>query len=369
MKTRLFHPTTRNKLTRQSFPRLADPNEEPSYPNRFACLRGRDVITAKISDHHPMIHDGVLFWNIMMQGNIRKDGGYNNGFGFIENDNQYMERLENVAHVIAEIVYQNPSIEIIGLCEGPVKSLHVDSLIQPLKKSKCMNDFFDGKDTLYQPSLKRYHPWGLLMLADKRYTVNTVNDNFVEQQMPLVFHNLANRFHLWQLTKNGEKKYLALGHFPFGGKVDAEVIKKESLSKMATEYADFVNKLTHQYKNEHFIFCADFNFNPYLISQSQDRFLDKITRNNSILLTMEERSGRRTIKAVTVDGILLSQREKQKYCSLRFNAGLFSRLEKEEGFLRSHIKEQLIRDRHHGSHSQRAYDEQFGLVPHACMVQ
>lgn len=45
------------------------------------CLNRNDVITAQVSDHQPLIYNGVLFWNIMMQGKKRANGDYNNGFG------------------------------------------------------------------------------------------------------------------------------------------------------------------------------------------------------------------------------------------------------------------------------------------------
>ena len=37
-----------------------------SHSTGFACLNGNDVISGKVSDHHPVIHDGVFFWNIMI---------------------------------------------------------------------------------------------------------------------------------------------------------------------------------------------------------------------------------------------------------------------------------------------------------------
>ena len=51
-----------------------------------------DTITARISDHNPIIHHDVLFWNIMMRGKTRlRDGAvsYNNGFGIEESESQY----------------------------------------------------------------------------------------------------------------------------------------------------------------------------------------------------------------------------------------------------------------------------------------
>ena len=59
------------------------------------------------------------------------------------------------------------------------------------------------------------------------------------------------------------------------------------------------------YSNDSLILCADFNFNPYVISQWQDRALDKIFHHNSILLMLDGASHKH-VKTVTVDGVLLS---------------------------------------------------------------
>src|SRR3990167_2568003 len=106
-----------------------------SHSTGFACLDGNDVISGKVSDHHPVIHDGVLFWNIMMQCNTRGGGpSFNNGFGLIESDKEYIARLVMVAQVIAEAVYRDPSIEVISLCEGSIKPEHVEVLFHGLMK-------------------------------------------------------------------------------------------------------------------------------------------------------------------------------------------------------------------------------------------
>jgi hypothetical protein len=78
----------------------------------YYCLNGYDVITKQVSDHHPVVHDGVLFWNIMMQCKARNGHGFNNGFGIIETELEYIRRLFIVACVIAEIVYKDTSIEL-----------------------------------------------------------------------------------------------------------------------------------------------------------------------------------------------------------------------------------------------------------------
>ncbi len=298
---------------------------------RFSCLNNNDVISKQISDHHPVIHDGVLFWNIMMQGNRRNGGlGFNNGFGLIESDKEYSRRLTMVAEVIAEAVYQDSSIEVISLCEGPIKSEHTEVLFQALMKFPCMTRFERESLMFHKPAAVGQN-WGLLMLADTRYAVTEIHYDLLENQPKLV-----NRFQLWKLTQPGESRYLALAHFPFAG--DEHKTVKRALSVLGQEYCGLIKDLMDYYNNDHFVFCADFNFNPYLIKQWNEYSLDEIPHNNSILLTGEGGDNKHTTNAVTVDGVLLSGKEKQKYHSSRPESNLFGRLKAEYRFFQSHVK-------------------------------
>lgn len=315
----------------------------------FACLGGNDVVTTKVSDHHPVMHDGVFFWNIMMQCNTRGGGpNFNNGFGLIENDKEYIARLLMVAQVIAEAVYRDPSIKVISLCEGPIKPEHVKVLFHALMKFPWMARF-RTEDLFHKPDAKGQN-WGLLMLADTRYAVTKVRYESIED-----YPKLANRFQLWKLEEAGKEKYIALAHFPFAG--DEYKTEKMTLSVPGHAYCSLINTLMERHQNDRFIFCADFNFNPYLISQWQDRALDKILPNNSVLLTVEGASHKH-VTPVTVDGVLLSTKEKQKYHSSRPESGLFGQLKSEYRFFQSHVKQVLM------DLSQKEQDKQFGLVPY-----
>jgi hypothetical protein len=314
----------------------------------FACLDGANVITRKVSDHHPIVHDGVLFWNIMMQCNIRGGGpSFNNGFGFVENDKDYIARLIMIARVIVETVERDPSIDVITLCEGPIKPEHVKVFSHALMRFPGMFRFMMN-DMFHKPNAAGAN-WGLLMFADARYAVTNVRcDSFEDHP------KLANRFQLWKLEQTGIEKYIALAHFPFAG--DEYKTEKMTLSSSGKEYCSLINTLMERYSNDSLIFCADFNFNPYLISQWQNRALDKISHNNSILLTLEDASHK--IKTVTVDGVLLSAKEKQKYHSSRPEPGLFEKLKSEYRFFQAHVKN-VLREI-----VQREHDRQFGLVPY-----
>ena len=316
---------------------------------RFSCLGGNDAITETVSDHHPVVHDGVFFWNIMMQCNTRGGGlSFNNGFGLIESNEDYIARLVLVARVIAEAVDRDPSIEVISLCEGPIKPEHVEVLFHALMEFPCMARFM-MEDMFHKPTAEGPN-WGLLMLADARYAVSKVRYDSIEGHP-----KLANRFQLWKLEQTDKEKYIALAHFPFAG--DEYKTEKKALSAPGHEYCSLISTLMESHSNNSLVFCADFNFNPYLISQWQDRALDKISHNNSILLTLEGASHKH-VKTVTVDGVLLSTREKQKYHSSRPEPGLLGQLKSEYRFFQSHVKH-VLRDL-----EQREHDKQFGLVPY-----
>lgn len=312
-----------------------DTNNEGSSAGGYQCLEGNDVMTAMVSDHHPVIHNGVLFWNVMMQGKMRHGRGgmsYNNGLGIIETEKQYVSRLVKVAHVIAEIVDRNPSIETIGLCEGPIEIMHTNIFLQYLRDFAWMQRFFKNNN-FFKPDIENQPNWGLLMLTDNNNHVSEVKCSFIEDSG--LQNKLANRFQLWRLTRDKQDRYFVLAHFPFGG--DEHITEVTSLSGFANQYRGLINHLLNHYSNDDLIICADFNFNPYLINGWKDRVLDEITPNNSILITTEEKNTKPAIKSVTVDGILLSLKEKQKlYAFLKPGARVFNRLKYEYYLFKSY---------------------------------
>lgn len=272
------------------------------------CLNGNDVITAKISDHHPIIHNGILLWNVMMQ--CRKRNGsnsFNNGFGIIETTTAYQQRLNKIGEVIDELLQRFPKIETIGLCEGP---LHPDDVNALFKGKKFTTHF-------------QFHPvaeWGLIMLTKKQNKVCELKTDFNQFEMKSLKDakkTLINRFQLWKINE----MVFALAHFPFGG--DETGIEKSTFSQKELFYCYLINELLIQFAKVQFVMCADFNFNPFLINEYHHRYGDRIKPNNSIVLTEDHKT------SVTVDGILLSAFQKQKYFSLRCHAGLFNRLKLE----------------------------------------
>ncbi len=265
-----------------------------------------DIILREVSDHQPIIHHGAFFWNIMMQGNLRLRGGYNNAFGLIEDECAYSSRLMKIAEVIARLVKINPEIEFITLCEGPIKPEHVKFFFLALKQFPVMASF-TTVNSFYRPNSYGQN-WGLLMLVNFKYCVDSLDCGpQLNGKLYEIDPKLVNRFQLWKLTDTqGEYKYLGLAHFPFVG--DEGITSKIKLSASSLKYCEFVSILIEHFSDEKFLLCADFNFNPYLIGRFQDHRSDQIPANNSVLLTPANSQ-----KSVTVDGILLSQINKQIY--------------------------------------------------------
>lgn len=295
----------------------------------IAYLGNNDVISAEVSDHHPILHNGVLFWNVMMQGRKRqgRDGmSYNNGFGIEESNTTYLNRLTKIAYVIAEIVERNKTIEAICLCEGPIQPEHVNRLLETLKMQPAMQKFFENQKPIFQQPHHQSAPnWGLMMFAQADFEITPIQHDFIQQS--IVQNKLANRLQTWQLKKGNKSKYLTLGHFPFSG--DEHVSDQSQLSDTGTTYCQLLKKLFEHHAKDELVICADFNFNPHLISERQDRSVDKIKTNNSIVLVPDNKNHLPLRKHVTVDGILLSQKEKQKFMSVQVHSCLFKTLKRE----------------------------------------
>jgi len=297
---------------------------------QFDCLNGEDVISAKVSDHHPVVHHGVLFWNIMMQGNIRQGSAelsYNNAFGMVETEKQYCHRLSHkVGAVIGEIINRDSSIIAISLCEGPIVISHVDIFVNSLQKQASLNKFFQNtvlKQKYNQLEIfNNAKPWGLFLWVDYRYQLQAISESrMINSELSIL---LSNRCQVWKMSRENHSQYLMLAHFPFAGNESVADAKK--LSRLGNIFSDFVCYLLDKYSQEEFMICADFNLNPFLVSQYTDRYLDCINPNNSVILMKEKLTKQPVMNSVTVDGILLSQRVKQKYYSSNYNAGLFHRL-------------------------------------------
>lgn len=326
-----------NKLQAQ-FTKINFANKSQNQSDTILSLDNKNVIETELSDHHPLIHNHILFWNIMMQCKARKnhDGkiiGYNNGFGKIETDKQYINRLKKIATAIAEIIYFNRTIEIISLCEGPIDIKYGNALFNTLKSFDWMKPFLKTNN-FYTTNYTNYPNWGLLTLTHQNFNQKNITMDIVEKSS--VFNKIVNRFHFWELKYKNEKKYFALAHFPFAG--DEQATTPQQLSFYGNAYSYLINKLLEKYSNFELNFAADFNFNPYLINKNMDGSF--IPHHNSILFL--NTNNQNIIKTVTVDGILLSNHAKQKFFTQRHDMHLFDKLK-----LEYQLAIEIINQSHH----------------------
>lgn len=326
----------------------------------LSCLNNTDVISAKVSDHHPIIHKGVLFWNIMMHGKSKlchSATTYNNGFGIVENGKDYRKRLSKVTAVIAEIILNNADIEVISLCEGPIEPDDIAHFNRALFQYDWMREF----ETKSQPDnlIAGYPHWGLIMMTHRKLQaeIKHIESSIYQSHLD----KLANRIQLWRVANHDHERYIILAHLPFGS--DPLTNNKKSLSEISTRYCQLINDLLRTFENKRLVICADFNFNPFLIGDLNDRLEDKIIKNSSILISRSSSVEQQKI-AVTVDGVLLSRVEKQLSYLSRSTYGLFSTLVRENILHTQVMNNYLIDQRHRSSEAQNLYDKQFGVIPY-----
>ncbi len=121
------------------------------------------------------------------------------------------------------------------------------------------------------------------MLADREFKVNKTPCRLVEKSS--ASSELANRLQIWELEKNNQKQFLALAHFPFSK--NEQTVSESTLTSCGKVYCYLTAAVLDSYAHKRMVFCADFNINPNLISKYNDRFLDKVPTNNSVLTPLE----------------------------------------------------------------------------------
>ncbi len=180
------------------------------------------------------------------------------------------------------------------------------------------------------PAFSSGDNWGLLMLADYRYKTSNLSHESQLKSLEL-FEKLTNRFQVWEFERKGlnsKKLYFALAHLPFSG--DEFKTSHNQLSAMGKKYCYLIYMLLQTHADQTMVFCGDFNINPALIRDNGH--FDSIPINNSVL--SEQKTSEKI--AVTVDGILLSNHEKQrKYTELPI-LGLFRTLIQERALTKVH---------------------------------
>jgi hypothetical protein len=117
------------------------------------------VLNEKISDHKPLVKNGIVSWNIMMQGKKTRHG-YNNAFKLQESQDQYQQRLAAVVNVLSQIVARDDAA-VIALQEAPISPEDVQFFSDQFKQYPSLSRYLK---TLKDEALVT--PWGIMTLVD-----------------------------------------------------------------------------------------------------------------------------------------------------------------------------------------------------------
>jgi hypothetical protein len=216
------------------------------YPLNFFNIK--QVRKQRISDHQPVIANGVLSWNIMMHCKFTAQGRYNNAFELTETQTQYQHRLERIALILAQLCKADPQIHIICLQEAPIQPDDIEIFIQCCLVYPSLQKF---AATLQDK--QSYTDWGLLTLINSEiYQYQTTDLGWNQSDLPIDGLFLKDRVQGFTLTHDNKRRYIINLHFPFD-------LTKKYPGKMAR----VVNMIaSEQQKNNHqnCVIAGDFNF-------------------------------------------------------------------------------------------------------------
>lgn len=146
------------------------------------------------SDHLPQILQlrddfAILTWNILSKCMFHKKHSYfNNGFGKIEKDDEYVLRLKSIAKDIADIVAENQSIKCIALQEIPT-GFHKETF------SKILNETLNGFSTIITHQNQGF-------IYDKNFKIKELTQSFHEQfKNKMTIHDKLQYFALYKDQK------------------------------------------------------------------------------------------------------------------------------------------------------------------------
>lgn len=171
-------------------------------------LTGQNPMTAKLSDHNPLINNGIISFNMMMQAkwNPAKKR-YNNGFGIKEeSQTQYQSRIKAAVLMLAEVAHLNPQVYAIGLVEAPIEAADIGVLIAEFAKYPSLKRF--------QKSLSPeiFSPMGIATLFDtERFDVTASAITFI----PNCMQERIQKFILTHKKDSSQKFQVCNLHLPF----------------------------------------------------------------------------------------------------------------------------------------------------------
>lgn len=139
----------------------------------FKCLGNQTAVQAKVSDHEPLVSEGIISANIMCQKrqNANPPPKYNNGFRDTEDKAEYIERLKKVAKMLGEAAKGSGS-QVLALQEVPRQGTdEYKAFIAALKQE--LPDF-DIDNALARAT--RDTSFGQLLICKKGYKLEDTTD-------------------------------------------------------------------------------------------------------------------------------------------------------------------------------------------------
>ena len=264
---------------------------------QMLCLTGASPMEALVSDHNPVVSHGVLSFNIMMQcrwspGRDGRPGRFNNGFGIVEDQRQYQQRLKAVVAVIAEISARNPQLYAIGLEEAPIKLEDIAVFITEFKRYPSLSKFKDSLDAAV------FSAWGIVTFFDTKHF-------FVEKlDMDLAIPHLKDRIQKFKLhaKKDPTHEFQVYNcHLPF------DLAKSHPESLFGFLESLFSDALPA-------VLMGDFNIDPKVLKNISSYVRICSPENNNVLAVTDQSGKVIGQELDTVDGILRSDVERIPVC-------------------------------------------------------
>jgi hypothetical protein len=288
---------------------------------QLLCLTGASPIEALVSDHNPVINHGVLSFNIMMQcrwspGRDGRPGRYNNGFGIIEDQKQYQQRLKAVVAVIAELSARHPQLYAIGLEEAPINPEDIAVFMNEFNRYPSLAKFKESLETAI------FSSWGIVTLFDTEHF-------FAEQlDLELTIPHLKDRIQKFRLHAKKEPMdefEVYNCHLPF------DLAKSHPESLFGFLESLFSGALPA-------VLMGDFNIDPKTLKKLLS-YVKMCSPENNNVLAICDHSGKVIGQELdTVDGILSSDAERIPVCTVTaFH--FFSSLVKGEALLNKMTRE------------------------------
>ncbi len=251
-------------------------------------LKNQSPVQAKVSDHNILIHGQVLFFNMMMRclWNATKHR-YNNGFGQIESISQYRSRISLIVRLLAEALYYNPHVSMIGLAEAPIQPEDIGLFISEAKDQPTLKRFFATADS------SRFSSMGIATFFNaEKYKAKQLSIAGL-----LTTTSLYDRVQQFSLSDSNTGKFLFNAtnlHLPY------DLAKSKDPSKLI----QFSQGLFKSNPTAVSVVMGDFNIYPAKIAQNIKKVYYYIQLDNNILVKADHNGNVVGSHTDTVDAIM-----------------------------------------------------------------